>query len=132
MKSPTNSARAVLRMPVAFPFSVFMRAAHREVLADCELGSWEDHTSDAGEFDRDAYGGPHPYEILQAQASRPGPSSTLRVNDVEEAEAIAYALASGTFQLYHYRVARRVFDLLLPITSEAFQTGYWGGGPNGM
>ena len=120
-------------LEIRFPFEIYMHPKHQQELMECEWGSWEDNSTEDGELDVEEYGGQiHPVQILQRQKDRTHHyRNTLVVEDTEEATAIAYAVASGTFQLYCPRVAVRVFDLLLPYTDEEFRRGPWAGGPTG-
>lgn len=120
---------------MTFPLNLYLSPAHAEELRECEFGSWEDHT-DVVEgvglvFDHAQYGGPHPVQILDDQPDRRTRKDRLVINYQDEADSIAYAVASGTFQLYHFRVADRLFWELLPHCSEEFQKGSWSRGPTG-
>ena len=127
-----NSTIPTQRQPVAWPVRVYLQPKHREELIDCEMGSWEDNSIRDGEHwvvDAEAYGSDvHPVPLLQEDR---GSRNELVLNTPEEVDAICYAVASGTFQLYHYRVARRVFDLLFHHASEEYRNGLWAAGPSG-
>ena len=103
----------------AFPIKLRVNPDPLGELVQSECGRWEDHgTPDHGVFDParcECDDKPHPFVYLIANRY----TTRLEIRDAAEAEEVYWAVCSGTFQLSHFKVARRIADALRPYVKAA-------------
>ena len=97
----------------AYPIKLRVSAAALDELSTTEEGSYEDASNElakAGDSEQliAMKLSRHAHKVAQRHRT------VLEIVDADEAEAVYYAVCSGTFQLTRLRLARRIADALRP------------------
>ena len=115
-------------MSAPYPIKLRVNAAALVELSTSEEGSYNDAWAElakAGDSDQliDMKLSRHAHHVAQRH------KTVLEIVDSDEAEAMFYAVCSGTFQLRHLLIARRIADALRPHVSEESRRRW--GSPSG-
>ena len=84
----------------AFPIKIRMNPQTLEILAQCEEPRREDTPEEEAPI--------LTWDVCQRHRS------VLRIDNAEEADDVYFSVCSGTFELYRYRMACKIADILRP------------------